>query len=261
MYGDSGVEFAHDLVLDAALRENERAYLGALTRRLEGVTRATLTSSFLEGPVAEAIAEQARSQGAGLVVMTTHGRGPLARFWLGSVADQLVRCSAVPVLLVRPREPAPEPSARPTFSKILIPLDGSELAERILGPAVELGRMTDAEYRLLRVVEPVVVPNAGYDSTLIDRLEEEARAYLARVEERLRGRSLRVQTRVVVGCPAAPAVLDVAASDGVDLIALETHGRGGLGRLLLGSVADKLIRGAAVPVLVHRPGPRKEGKS
>jgi nucleotide-binding universal stress UspA family protein len=164
-------------------------------------------------------------------------------------------------MLVRPREPAPELTAPPMLSKILIPLDGSELAEQILGPAVKLGRLTDAELRLLRVVEPVVVPDAGYDGTLLDRLEAEARSYLARVEERLRRQSLRVQTRVIVGCPAAAAILDVASAEGADLIALETHGRGGLGRLLLGSVADKLVRGATVPVLVHHPGSRKEGKS
>src|SRR5262249_43029544 len=95
---------------------------------------------------------------------------------------------------------------------------------------------------------------------VIDRLEEleqqlrrQAHAYLGQVADRLRGRSLRVTTRVAVAEQPATAILQEAENQGADLIALETHGRGGLSRLFLGSVADKVVRGASVPVLVHRP--------
>jgi nucleotide-binding universal stress UspA family protein len=134
----------------------------------------------------------------------------------------------------------------------------------MLEPAVALGRLSDAEYTLLRVIQPVLpvqyhleggslAQMAGAVVEQIDALEAQVRKaaadYLDGVAGRLRRQGLRVGTKVVAESQPAAAILQEAA----DLIALETHGRHGLARLLLGSVADKVIRGAAVPVLVHRP--------
>ena len=86
------------------------------------------SSALLDGPVADAISRHAAATGADLLVMTTHGRGPLVRFWLGSVADALVRQASIPILLVQPKEAAPDLTQEPVVRRVLIPLDGSDLA-------------------------------------------------------------------------------------------------------------------------------------
>jgi nucleotide-binding universal stress UspA family protein len=205
------------------------------------------------------------TQRADLVVMTTHGRGPLSRAWLGSVADQLVRSLAVPILLVRPRETASELRGEPALRHILIPLDGSALAEQMVRPAVALGTVMQADYTLFQVVPHVRLP--GFDPTgselsetteppLLGQHRREAEYYLDQIADGLRAQGRRVQTRVVVHPHAAAAILEEVQARGIDLLALATHGRGGLPRLLLGSVADKVLQGAAIPVLLYRPRPR-----
>jgi nucleotide-binding universal stress UspA family protein len=144
---------------------------------------------------------------------------------------------------------------------VLIPLDGSPRAEGILKLATDLGSLAEAEYTLVRIVRPVPLVGLdlfGYATGGLDlaqgaKLEAEARAYLDGVAARLRSRSLRVQTTVVVHDHPAAGILDTALAQGADLIALATRGRGGLKRLLLGSVADKVMRGASTPVLLYRP--------
>jgi nucleotide-binding universal stress UspA family protein len=257
----SGSELVADLTLDATIRENEAAYLDGVARRLTETVRIRVSRAVVDGPAAEALHEQALAAAADLVVMATHGRGGLSRFWLGSVADQLIRRLPMPTLLVRPQAEAPDLARDHVLQHILVPLDGSDLAEQALGPAVDLGTLMQADYLLVRVVDPL--QSAGLDAAGLpisglvpegrQRLQEEAAAYLERTAHRLRERSLRVRTRVIVSCQAAEAILDQAATSSTDLIALGTHGRGGLSRLLLGSVADKVIRGAVTPVLVYRP--------
>jgi nucleotide-binding universal stress UspA family protein len=247
--------------LDVQCQQQERTYLDGVVRHLAETSTVPVTAGLGIGPAADGVLEEARARKADLIVMTTHGHGPWSRFWLGSVADQLVRRASVPVLLLREHAPATPPSGEPSFRHMLVPLDGSHLAEQVLEPAVALGKLLGMRYTLVQVVEPVIfrgsevagsMPGA-VDLTILERREVEARAYLDRVAGRLRGQSLDVETRVVVGEPAAAAVLDVARIAAADLVALATHGRGGLKRLLLGSVADKVVRGAHVPVLVHRP--------
>jgi nucleotide-binding universal stress UspA family protein len=192
--------------------------------------------------------------------MTTHGRGGLERAWLGSVADALVRCCSVPILLLRPGESTPDIAQVPQFKRILIPLDGSALAEQILAPALELGGLAHAEYTLLRAVEPFVL--VGYapvaqasrlDLKLTQEGLAEAQRYLDRVAERLRAAGRPPRTRALLAEQSAAAILDEARRQDADLIAMATHGRSGLARLLLGSVADKVLRGATLPVLMVRP--------
>jgi nucleotide-binding universal stress UspA family protein len=213
---------------------------------------------MLEVPVVEALARHAELIGAGLIVMSTHGRSGIARAWLGSVADRLIRQSPVPTLVVRPGVEPPDLAHEPPMRHILIPLDGSALAERAIDLAVEVGRLTHAHYTLVQVVEPV------YRAFLIGGAEppvdveaesaawKQASEYLDGVATRLRGQGLTVWSETRIGSPAT-AILESAAVNGADLIAMSTHGRGGVARLLMGSVADKLLRGARVPLLITRP--------
>jgi nucleotide-binding universal stress UspA family protein len=262
LYAETGLTY--DTLFDTSLREAEQNYLNRVAKHLAEKTTTPVTSSLLEGAVAEALHERAVQAGVDLIVLTTHGRGALARAWLGSVPDELVRRGPTPVLVVRPQESKINWNQEPALHRILIPLDGSPLAEQIIEPAVALGTLVGAEYELLRIVRPVAMgptlAGADLDSVLLARLQEllkeeqrQAEAYLQGVAGRLRERDLVVRTHVVVHDHPAVAILEEIKAQQADLVAIETHGRSGLQRLFLGSVADKVLRGSPVPVLVHRP--------
>ena len=266
LYGETMPGF--EVSLEPTLKQRGHHYLETLVKRLGSIGDISLTSTLLEGEVREVLFERAKATKADLIVMATHGRGPLARTWLGSVADDLVRRMPMPVLLIHPRETAVDLSQEAVFQHVLIPLDGSSLAEQIIEPAVALGNLVAADYTLLRAIQPMVLGNfdPGYMSMSglgqevlkdLQSLHEEdrtkAQAYLDRIAAGLRGRGLKVQTRIAVNDQPGAAILDKVKTHKADLVALETHGRSGLPRLFLGSVADKVIRGASIPVLVHRP--------
>jgi nucleotide-binding universal stress UspA family protein len=164
----------------------------------------------------------------------------------------------MPLLLLRPQEPATELGRDPIIKQILLPLDGSEAAEQVVEPAAALGALMQAEFTLLRVVSPAPATDAeggppGQRTHMREeQLRAEAQAYLDRVAERLRAGSLPVQTRVVFHEHPAVAILNAHAHD-IDLIAFTTRGRRALPWLFLGSTADKVLRGASTPVLVQRP--------
>ena len=172
------------------------------------------------------------------------------------------------MLLVRPSEGAVDFAQEPFFRNVLIPLDGSELAEQILDTAVGLGTLTKAEYTLLRIVNPVtpfhnevhssVYRELGLGPSSLEQVHglpederQDAQDYLGRVAQRFRRQGCNVQTHVVNDLNHAAAILATIDTHGTDLVALAMHGRGGLARFLLGSVADKVIRGAKTPVLVQ----------
>jgi nucleotide-binding universal stress UspA family protein len=243
---------------DPRAQERAAAYLDDVVRRVEPAANVPVSPVLLEGSVPDALHEHVVASKADLVVMATHGRGPVSRFWLGSVADALVRRLPVPVLLVRPKGEGPDLSWQPALGRILVPLDGSRLAEQVLGPALDLGRALRAEFRLLQVIEPLQVMGeavvlAGAGQYLDDALRQ-AESYLESVAEGLRAHGAgRVEVEAVIHPQPAAAILEEAEANHVGLIALATHGRRGLSRLLLGSIADKLVRAAPTPVLVYRP--------
>ena len=219
---------------------------------------------LLRGEPAVALAAYAREVRPSMIVMTSHGRGPISRVWLGSVTDSLVRQAPVPVLIVRPKEDetlrlAPMPGPR----RIVVPLDGSKIGEQVVGRLSLVGEATSQEVHLVRVVTyPRTVASAYLPHTVLENrvtVDEErawVETYLERAAVRLREEGFAaVETEAVVDTTAAAGILRYAASVDADLIALATHGRRGFDRLLLGSVADKIIRGAERPVLVM-PSPR-----
>ena len=249
-----------DTRLDAELRAGLHAYLDDCRRRLGHAAPAVaVDTAVLDGAAAEAIAEHARASDAALVVLTTHGRRGLSRVWLGSVADRVVRHATTPVFLVRASDAAAtRPSPRPRG--VLVPLDGTTQGEEILEPLLELLEVFSPEVTLLRVVRPVRTPQyvstlgmpvlyPDQESTVL--AIREARSYLDRIASRLRQAlpALRVTTRVEVDESASAAI--VAASAECDLVAMATHGRGAT-RLVLGSVADKVMRGTDADLLLRR---------
>jgi nucleotide-binding universal stress UspA family protein len=241
---------------DIQLCEEEKDYLLRVVDRLKNTGLDKVSAQVLEGPIAETLQEHALGEGYDLVVMTTHGRGPVSRFWLGSVADQLVHRLPMPLLLIRTHEEASPPAGEPEVRKVLVALDGTPEMEQILQPAGELVKAIGASLTLLRVVPSVirhsVQKQTAADAALADKRRAEAHVYLQRVADSLRDRGFAVQTRIIGHAHPAAAILNEAASGEYALLALETHGRRGLPRLFLGSVADKVVRGASIPVLVHR---------
>lgn len=252
------------LAQDARIRAFEEAYVIQKARSTADAADGPVASSVLDGPVAPTLIEHVRSRKADLVVMTTHGRTGLSRFFLGSVADRLVRELHCPVLLLAPESPqVPEPG---TAARVLIPLDGSALAASILGRAAAV-LPPDAALELVRVVILPGMPlppeaASALPSELLDEELSIAAHYLEDVAATLRARGRVVHTRVLTHWNPAAAIADYAEERHCDLIALATRGESGLQRALLGSVADKIIRSARLPVLVWNPpasAPNRKG--
>jgi nucleotide-binding universal stress UspA family protein len=250
---------AVDLQMEREVEEQEELYLAALAAKAAKESAFAVSHKLVHGDVVPTLVEYARITHAHLVVMTTHGRGGLSRAWIGSVADELIRAINIPVLLSRPKPGVSWNGTAHTFDHILVPLDGSALAESILPFALDLGGM-HALYTLLRVREPADVLGFGYyaAAVLSDRDSEDAAigralSYLDDVASPLRERAVRVHTTVRSGTSPSFDILDYAKQYEVDLIALSTHGRRGLSRVALGSVADKVLRNFDGSVLVYRP--------
>ncbi|HQV71047.1 MAG TPA: universal stress protein [Thermoflexales bacterium] len=141
------------------------------------------------------------------------------------------------------------------FKKILIPLDGSELAEKAISYATDLAKCADAEIELLRVAQ-LYLPNYYFEAPidaedLIQRDRDEATSYITKLADQLKAQGFHVTSSVGQG-PVADVIVDYAASTGADLIVMSTHGRAGVQRWLLGSVADRVLHGAKAPVLLVR---------
>jgi nucleotide-binding universal stress UspA family protein len=220
----------------------------------------TVGATVLKGSPSEAIQNHAAERGVDLVVMATHGRGPMSRFWLGSTADGLIRRSTIPILLIRPREEVP--GARPDFNprKVLVPLDGSDESEAILTHALALADNGETEFDLLRIYPyPKDIASSYFPQTVrvnADVLERGRTAAAEYVEEeagKLIERGIPATGHIVTDREPAAGILHFAGQSGADLIAMCTHGRGGVSRLVLGSVTDKVIRGAQIPTLVYHP--------
>jgi nucleotide-binding universal stress UspA family protein len=242
-----------------SMEKADSDYLRELVETLRPEMGRSLTFALLKGPVAPTLARYATDIGADLVVMTTHGRGGLRRAWLGSVADELVRTLELPVIIIRPTVDGAAP-APIKLSKIGVPLDGSPLAEAVLGPVTDLARVWGSEVSLVQAVRPIVLTSdpqlpfpAGYADQETRIRRDMAQDYVQDVADRLRADGLKATGVALLGGGVADTLLDFFQSEQIGLAAISTHGRGGLRRLVLGSVADKLVRAATMPVLVLRP--------
>jgi nucleotide-binding universal stress UspA family protein len=240
--------------LEQALRDQVTEYLKSTAEALGTTHGVEVTYAVLDGSPAQALADHVRAKRVGLIVMTTHGHSGINRFWLGSVADRLLRWVKVPVLLLRPKATPPQTEFRQT----VVALDGLSEGERVLDPAIELGSLCpDSRFTLVQVVEPpvaLITRMAMHPAKMRPHwreLQENcARSYLERVATRMRTRGLRVTTQMISAPGIGTQILELAHAIAADLIVVGTHGARGVERMLLGSVADKVIRGASQPVLV-----------
>jgi nucleotide-binding universal stress UspA family protein len=196
-----------------------------------------------------------------LLVMATHGRSGLGRWWYGSVADKLVREAPSPTLVVGPGVLSARATVRPV-RRILVPLDGSPIAEEALPHAVTLAEALKASLTIVQVVTPAIYllpfPAPQVDTVRIDKqLVGNAEQYLNRQSKRLKTQR-PVKTLVVRGQPAE-ALLALQEKRRFDLVVMTSHARKGLGRAMLGSVTDRVIHGPA-PVLIVRPKPAAKAR-
>jgi nucleotide-binding universal stress UspA family protein len=244
------------LLLESAERRSgyARAYLDAV-RAKTPTTECLISTTVRRGPVAETIVSTAGADGAGLIAMATHGRVGPERWFLGSIADKVLRTSPIPVLLVRPPIPSPVHS----LTDILVPLDGSPLAERALPTAAALAHALGVPMTLIRALPsgwwnsgtgPEFGGGADLTPALMDQLENDARDYLEARAISLVSQQLDVRTQFGLFCPADAMVEEVAAACSSPLVVMTSHGRSGVGRMVLGSVTDRIVRSSSAPVLV-----------
>ena len=211
-----------------------------------------------DGRPAEVITERAKSDPSCLIAMATHGMSGVRRWLLGSVASKVVQTAANPLLMIRPTEDTDE-SQEPKLDRILVPLDGSGLAEKILPHVRALAETNNVEIHLLRVYtlppDAYVVADgviAQGPAPYREELKKEAQTYLDGLVAGLRADGFhRVIGTAIEGDPAGE-IIDLARKTPNDLIAISTHGRSGIGRWVLGSVAEKVVQHSRGPVLLVR---------
>jgi nucleotide-binding universal stress UspA family protein len=258
------LEYSLHPIYDSQQEANERAAIELTLlpdQQLLQRDGYSVTSMVRFGDPAEEIANLARCANIDIVAMATHGQTGLRHLLMGSVAEQVLRNLTIPMLLIRPtdctEDPAPLRPARRRLTAV-VPLDGSPTAEQALEWATHLASNIDARL-VLAAVEPVagdinlaeagVIPYwalADQEAAIV-RLN----AYLKRTAARLMQLDLDVETRLAEGS-AAEEILRISAAEHADMIIMTTRGRSGMKRMLLGSVAAKVLQNADVPVLLAR---------
>ncbi len=240
-------------MVESTLKEEGLKYLNEIGRSFRAGTKVICSTEF--GKPADVIVSKAVGAPGTLIAMATHGRSGFQRWLLGSVAEKVLQMAANPLLLVRA---GPEKKIARGFKTIIVPLDGSPLAEQAIPHACEMARRMDLEIVLLRVY---AIPIMGFTAEdyytpnleeLLKQAEEEARHYIeAKSAELMRAGLKRVSARFIEG-ESADQIIDFAKKTPDSLIAMSTHGRSGIGRLVLGSVTNRVVRHAEEPVLVVR---------
>jgi nucleotide-binding universal stress UspA family protein len=237
-------------------RDTALAELYALAAECRSTTSAEVSIALEQGPVADTLAGYANRNDVDLIVISSHGRSGLSRLSLGSVTDSLIRRTTVPVLVVKASASYLNPQVGEPFMRILVPLDGSALAEQVIPRIVTLATLDGAELVLLFVLKPrdnSQQSGANGDAPWWEKDVAAAQSYLFRIAANLRRRGFLVSTDIVIGENVAEEIAGYASREQADLIGIATHGRGGLARVLRGSVSDALTRLARTSVLVFHP--------
>jgi len=205
------------------------------------------------GNAAEAIIESAAAENQTLIAMATHGRSGLDRWLLGSVAEKVLRGATNSTLVVRAKEGKNPIWEMATLKRVIVPLDGSELAESVLPSVEELAKKLDLEVTLLGVYGvPPGVSSAGEGEAFIGGLRAETLAYLEKKAAELKSKGLDKVSCVAKEGLAADEIISTARRTLDNLIAMCTHGRAGVTRWMLGSVTETVVRHSGDPVLVIR---------
>ena len=249
-----------------AIAQLSRPYLTHVAERLasniserRGEAHAKILTQMLVGKPVDEILHHATEAHVDLIVMASRlsGGGP----WpLGTVAAKVLRATDIPVLLVRTPARKDALERRMLMRRVLVPLDGSRLGEGAVSHVETLAGSLGAEVVLLHIVDPLIVqpmygPLLSYPLPVPEgeeAMRAEAKAYLSGVEKTLSEKGLETTGEVLFGSPA-DQIIDFAERNDIDLIALSSHGRSGIGRWVFGSVTDKVLHAGDTAVLVIRP--------
>jgi nucleotide-binding universal stress UspA family protein len=230
--------------------------LATITEEVVQAGQVRVESTVLDrSDVARAIAEHAEETKPDLLVMTTHDHSRLERLILGSVSESVVRRVNAPVLLVPASPEQPLLSRRVSITHVLVPLDGSDLAASIIPHARDIARAMNSRVSLFMVSEETVLPPppglAAFET--VEPSASDATKFLEGAAKEFRDGGIDAQVHVTIGRDRARAILDFAEANRVDLIAMSTHGRRGIGRLVAGSVASSVLHNAKTPVMMYKP--------
>ena len=246
-------------LITVALTEPERIEANRyLTSQRNELRAQAVEASVAVAPdgEAETILAEADAWNADLIAMSTHGRSGVLRWVMGSIADKVLHATTRPLLLVR----ACPPEKRQTevnIDRIMVPLDGSELSLNVLPYVEDLAKALGASLILFNAVIPLDI-HPGTEMTpvrvgsIIDDLMAQARSFLTAVEKEVQERGVKARSIVTIGFPV-DEVVSVAAEVVARLIAVATHGRSGVNRWIMGSVADGIVRRSDLPCLIVRP--------
>jgi nucleotide-binding universal stress UspA family protein len=238
----------------AAEETRSAAYLEQVAKRLE---RFSTERSITHGAPEEVILETAAKDPNTLVAMATHGRSGVKRWLMGSIAEKVLRGTSNPLFLVRAAGARTSPQK--IINSIIVPLDGSPLAEKILPAVSRWARALDLEVTLIRACEfpdAAYLANAGllrpdYEA-LRTSIRGEAADYLKAKENSLVAEGVRTVSTVILEGAAADEIISYGQTAPRAMIAMSTHGRTGVQRWILGSVTEKVVRHGDDPVLVVR---------
>jgi nucleotide-binding universal stress UspA family protein len=239
----------------------EVGYIEGVANQVRDAGVTDVTAAVLEGRPAETLEEYRAKIGADLTVMSTHGRGPISRAWLGSVADDFARRTSAAVMMVRPAHDTEtvDLSVAHDFDQVLVTVDGSPMSEEAINPAVGLGQLYHATTTLLHLVEYPHETESVYLPDAVEAIRDKLETHRAAAEAELghlakqfylHGYPVVAESRVVMH--VAEGILEAAEEKDADVIVMASHGRGGVRRLVLGSVTDKVLRGANRPVMIIR---------
>lgn len=249
-------------------RREAQAYLTSIAG-LPALSGINTEVGVFTGPPAVSILDAATAYKADAIVITSHGRTGMSRWALGSVAEHVFRNAHIPVVVMREHglSPAERQGSEPKPLRVLVPLDESPQAETALEPAMELAKAlagtASGTVHLLCVVAAGVDP---MDLPMVEQATAKAKQYLVELSERLQAQQpeVHVTWAVASASDAASGILRVAErqdaqrgdehSGGADLIALASHGRTGLKRWMVGSVAERVLHATSLPMLIVRSG-------
>jgi nucleotide-binding universal stress UspA family protein len=245
-----------DTMIEDTVRSSEH-YLRGIAGTFPG---ASTNCTVERGKAEQVIIERAAKDKGTLVTMATHGRSGINRWLLGSVTEKVLRGATNPLLLIRATDEA-KMEGKATVKSVVLPLDGSELAEGVLPTVADLAKKLSLEVVLFRAYN---IPYNAYASAegyaaidyeeLLASMREEAVSYLEKKVEAVKKMGVDKVSYVAKEGFAADEIISVGRKTPGNLIAMCTHGRSGVRRWMLGSVTETVVRHSGDPVLVIRAG-------
>ena len=245
--------------LDTVVTEGERSSEQYLKKIASSFSDVNVRCTVERGRPEDVIIEKAAADKTTLIAMATHGRSGMSRWLLGSIAEKVLRATTNPLLLVRANKEAPT-EGEAVLRSIIVPLDGSELAESVLPTAVKFARLLNVGMVLFRAYELPASAYYGRENYLPNyeelksRVKEQAQDYLDKRIEAIKAEGVQTVSSVLIEGPGPNEIIDYARKSPNALITMCTHGRSGVKRWVLGSVTEKVVRHSGDPVLVMRGG-------